>query len=76
MMNKIMLSAGVPFSNMFIASAIAANEKPLPLKIKETLPEKGHRPLPFQGEWMCNLHRVKVRTGRIHVICSTSFVGK
>ena len=47
-MNKIMLSAGVLFSNMFIASAIAANEEPLPLKIKETMPEKGSDPLPLK----------------------------
>lgn len=38
MMNKIMLSAGVLFSNMFIASAIAANEEPLPLKVKTEQP--------------------------------------
>lgn len=75
-MNKIMLSAGVLFSNMFIASAIAANEEPLPLKIKETLPEKGHRPLPFQGECDVQFTPSEGENGTYTCYCFTSFVGK
>ena len=43
-----MLSAGVLFSNMFIASAIAANEEPLPLKVKKGNSESEHHPYPLK----------------------------
>lgn len=48
MKTKIILSAGVLFSNMFIASAIAANEEPLPLKVKTDKPSEDKYPYPLK----------------------------